>query len=152
DRKTLNKVVFGGENVPGCTQISPADTEWYHPLPCTPYDPVGARKFLAQAGMQNPTVQMLVPNVVQDVTMAEVIQADEKAVGINLVITPLDITTLNSNVSAGNYQTQITETGPPKADPDFLFVNSLNALGQPSNSEGYSNPRLAYVLNLARKS
>ena len=62
DRKTLNRVVFGGLNVPGCTLISPAAPDWYDPaLQCTPYDPVQARKLVQQSGYTNPTVQLTTP-------------------------------------------------------------------------------------------
>jgi peptide/nickel transport system substrate-binding protein len=153
DRKALNKVIFGGDNVPGCTPLSPADTEWYDPtISCTPYDPAGARKLLAQAGMPNPTVQLLVPSGIQDVTMGEAIQAYEQAVGINLVLNPTEITTLNAAVSAGNFQAQLSSSTPVKADPDWIFVAWLNGNGQPANNAGFSDPRLSYVLNESRKS
>jgi peptide/nickel transport system substrate-binding protein len=153
DRKTLNRVIFGGENVPGCTPLSPADTEWFDPtIKCTPYDPAGARKLLAQAGMPNPTVQMLVPSDNLDVTMAEAIQAYEQAVGINLVINPTDLATLNADAAAGNFQTTLATNTPVKADPDWIFVSWLNGNGQPANNPGFSDPRLTYVLNLSRRS
>jgi peptide/nickel transport system substrate-binding protein len=153
DRKTLNKVIFHGLDVPGCTPISPAAAEWYDAsIQCTPYDPAGARKLVSQSGIPNPTVQMLVPSSVQDVTMAEFIQAEEQAVGINLVVTPVELTTLNSSAFSGSYQTILAESTPVKADPDWLYVNFLNPTGQPNTSTGYSSPRLTIVLRNSRRS
>src|SRR5262249_17536014 len=121
-------------------------------IQCTSYDPVGARKLVAQSGIPNPTVQMLVPSSVQDVTMAEFIQAEEQAVGINLVVTPVDLATLTSSAGSGNYQTILAESTPVKADPDWLYVNFLSPTGQPNTSTGYSSPRLTIVLRNSRRS
>jgi peptide/nickel transport system substrate-binding protein len=153
DRKELNKVVFGGLDVPGCAPISPAAVEWYDPsIQCTPYDPAGARKLIAQSGIANPTVQMTIPASVQDEVMAQFIQAEEQAVGINLVVTPLDIVSVNANASAGSYQTILAGSAPVKADPDWLYATFLNSSGQPSDGAGYADPRLTIVLRNSRRS
>jgi peptide/nickel transport system substrate-binding protein len=153
DRKTLNRVIFGGENVPGCTPISPAAAEWYDPsITCTPYDPSGARKLVVESGIPDSTVQLLVPADVQDVTIAELIQAEEQTVGINVVIDPTDIAALTADTLAGDFQAQLSSSTPVKADPDWIFAAWLNSNGQPANNAGYSDPRLTYVLGESRKS
>jgi peptide/nickel transport system substrate-binding protein len=152
DRKTLNRVVYGGLNVPGCTLISPAATDWFDPtIPCTPYDPAQARKLVQASGIANPTVQLSYPNDVQRQVLAEFLQAEEQAVGITLVLNPTDSTTLTAQVNAGAYQTRLSTGTPVKSDPDWLYVNFLNAAGTPSNIWGYSNPALTRDLVNSRR-
>ena len=97
DRNALNKVVFGGLDQPSCTPIPPANTAWYDAtkVPCTPYDPADAKKLVAASGFPNPTVHLLTPNATDCVRLAQFIQAEEAAVGINVVIdsptTPADV-------------------------------------------------------------
>ena len=147
NRKQLNEVVFGGLHVPGCTAISPAVSQWFDPeLQCSPYDPAQARKLVQQSGIQNPTVQLMYPAVTQDEVLAQFIQAEEAAVGINVQLDATDIATLNSRAQAGQYQAFIAETIPVKADPDWMYVNFA---GQ--NQFGYASPRMQLVLGNARK-
>src|SRR5262245_36957845 len=105
DRKTLNRVVFGGTNVPGCTPLSPAAGTWYATttVPCTPYDPARARTLVQQSGIADPTVQLLFTGSVQGQILGEFLQAEEKAVGIDVVLTPLDSATLNTRTQDGSY-------------------------------------------------
>jgi peptide/nickel transport system substrate-binding protein len=143
DRKTLNRVVFGGTNEPGCTPLSPAAVDWYAAtaLPCTPYDPAQARKLVQASGIANPTVQMLCPPDVQSEVLCEFLQSEEKAVGIDVAITPLDSATMTSRESAGSYETYVEQFTPVKADPDWMFVFFLSG-GKPANIWGDVNPSL----------
>jgi peptide/nickel transport system substrate-binding protein len=155
DRKTLDRVVYGGLDVPGCTPLSPAAVEWYAAtnVPCTPYDPAQARKLVQASGIANPTVQMDFPGDVQDTVLAEFLQAEEKAVGINLALNPMDSTTLTSHTNAGTYETDINSNASQvKADPDWIFVLFLGgAVGGPSNIYGYGNPSVVRDLHNGRK-
>lgn len=57
DRVALSKVVYGGLIRAGCTLIGPNDTQWYAAtdVPCTPFDPKGAKQLVAKSGYPNPT-------------------------------------------------------------------------------------------------
>jgi peptide/nickel transport system substrate-binding protein len=154
DRKTLDRVVYGGLYVPGCTPLSPAAVEWYGVMnvPCTPYDPVQARKLVQESGISSPTVQMDYAGGVQDTVLAEFLQAEEKAVGINLVLNPMESTTLSNHTSAGSWETDINSNASAvKSDPDWLFVTFLGANGAPNNIYGYANPSVVRDLNNSRK-
>jgi len=152
DRKTLNRVVYGGLNVPGCTLISPAATDWYDPtIRCTSYDPAGARKLVQESGIANPTVQLSYASDVQTQLLAEFLQAEEQAVGINLVLNPLDGTTLGAREGAGTYQADLFSFTPVKSDPDWLYVFFLNTNGSPLNLAGYADPALTRDLVNSRK-
>jgi peptide/nickel transport system substrate-binding protein len=59
DRKAMNKVVFGGTVLPGCTPISPSSA-WYDPsVKCTPYNPTQAKKLVQASGVSNPTIHLM---------------------------------------------------------------------------------------------
>jgi peptide/nickel transport system substrate-binding protein len=145
DRKTLNRVVFGGLNVPGCTPLSPATGSWFdRTIQCTPYDPAEARKLVQQSGIPNPTVQMTYPSSVQYQVLAEFLQSEEAAVGINVQLDPQDATTVGARENAGNYQTYLATRVPVKADPDWLRT------GWPGVVSGFSDPRWNLDMNNGR--
>jgi peptide/nickel transport system substrate-binding protein len=145
DRKTLNRVVFGGLNVPGCTPLSPATGSWFDPtIQCTPYDPAQARKLVQQSGIANPTVQMTYPSSVQYQVLAEFLQSEEAAVGISVQLDPQDATTVGARENAGDYQTYLATRIPVKADPDWLRT------GWPGVVSGFSDPRWNLDMNNGR--
>jgi peptide/nickel transport system substrate-binding protein len=146
DRQTLNKVVFDGLYVPSCTVIPPADTPWFNLInvPCTPYDPADARKLVAESGFPNPTVDLMVRNVTDRLRVAQFIQAEEKAVGINVVLDVTDSITELARRASGNFDADVRATSVP-GDPGASF-DARFTTGMSSNESGYSNPRLDFVL------
>ena len=88
DRNAMNKVVFAGTTQTGCTPMSPASPTFDASIRCTPYDPGDAKKLVAQSGFPNPTVHLLTSNATDMLQLAQFIQAEEAAVGINVVIDP----------------------------------------------------------------
>jgi peptide/nickel transport system substrate-binding protein len=149
DRKAMNKVVFGGTVLPGCTPISPSSA-WYDPsIKCTPYNPAQAKKLVAASGISNPTVHLMVPTGTAALRQAQFMQSEEAAVGIKIVIDSTDFVTSLSKADAGTYDTfQIGWSG--RVDPDgdiYQFVASTGS----QNDSGYSNARLDLILNNARK-
>jgi len=149
DRKAMNKVVFGGTVLPGCGPISPSSAWFDSSIKCTPYDPNDAKKLVSSSGVSNPTVHLMVPTGSVALRQAQFLQAEEKAVGINVVIDSTDFVTSLSKADAGTYDTfQIGWSG--RVDPDgniFQFVATTGS----QNDSGYSNPRLDFVLANARK-
>jgi peptide/nickel transport system substrate-binding protein len=149
DRKALNKVVFGGTVLPGCTPISPASA-WYDPsIKCTPFNPTDAKKLVQQSGVSNPTVHYMVPTGTVGLRAAQFVQAEEKNVGINLVIDSIDFPTSLNRADAGNYETfQIGWSG--RVDPDGNIYQFLATSGS-QNDSGYSRPKMDILLNNERK-
>jgi len=151
DRKTMAKVVLHGLVQPDCLPVSPANMRWRAALtiPCTPYDPAEARKLVAKSGFTNPTVHLLVAQVLDRVNLAQFIQAEEAAVGINVVIDVTDNTTAIARAQAGSFDVYVF--GKTSSDPDP--IDNFGGLETTSgtNYGGYSNPRLDYVLANALK-
>jgi peptide/nickel transport system substrate-binding protein len=149
DRKAMNKVVFGGTVLPGCTPLSPSSA-WYDPsVKCTPFNPTQAKKLVAASGISNPTIHLMVPTATAALRQAQFLQAEEAAVGIKVVIDSTDFVTSLAKADAGTYETfQIGWSG--RVDPDGNIYQFVATTGS-QNDSGYSNPRLDLILNNARK-
>jgi len=149
DRKAMNKVVFGGTVLPGCTPISPSSS-WYDPsVKCTPFNPAQAKKLVQASGISNPTIHLMVPTGSVALRQAQFLQSEEQAVGINVVIDSTDFVTSLSKADAGTYETfQIGWSG--RVDPDGNIYQFVATTGS-QNDSGYTNPRLDLILNNARK-
>jgi peptide/nickel transport system substrate-binding protein len=146
DRATFVKVVYDGQAVPGCTPVSPASPMFDPTVRCTPDDPADARKLVARSGFSNPTVHLLAVGADK---AAQFIQAAEAAVGINVVIDPVDLATLQARELSGNFETAASGfSGSLNTDGNiFRFVASSGS----RNYSGYSNPRLDLILANSRK-
>ena len=143
DRNTVNRVAFGGLYQPTCTPVPPANTLWYPAIkvPCTPYNPADARRLVARSGIANPTVDLCTGGSATERTrVALVVQAEEKAVGINVVIA------LGCGSSTPNFDASVSAFQPGSdGDPNYLITQLFATWGS-LNQSGYSNPRLDYVL------
>ena len=93
DRNTLNRVVFGGLYRPSCTLIPPANTLWYDADegPLHALRPGRREEARRRVGLPEPdTVHLLTSNTTALLRLAQFIQAQEAAVGINVVIDSVD--------------------------------------------------------------
>jgi peptide/nickel transport system substrate-binding protein len=147
DRQTLNKVVFGGLYQPSCTMVPPANSAWFPliQIPCTPYDPADARKLVVASGFPHPTVHLLSTNTTDQVQLSQVIEAEEAAVGINVLIDVTDAVTASNMKKAGTYDVALGGRTPGSPDPGQVISHYVATNGD-QNVSGYSNRRLDYVL------
>jgi peptide/nickel transport system substrate-binding protein len=148
DRKTLVRVALQGAAIRDCTPVSPASPD-YEPSRCTPYDPKDAAKLVEQSGYPDPTVHLLVPNVGTNLRLAQVLQTEEAAVGINLVLDPTDTTTALAREGSGSFETaEGGWSGSPDTDRNvYQFVTTTGS----RNVSGYSNKLLDGILDEARR-
>jgi peptide/nickel transport system substrate-binding protein len=148
NRSTLNKVVFSGTVLPGCTAISPSSVWFDKSIKCTAYDPTQAKQLVQQSGISNPTVNLMVPTGTVALREAQFIQAEEAAVGIKVNVLSTDFVTSLSKADAGTFDAFLIGWS-GRVDPDgniFGFVATSGTL----NDSGYSNPRVDRFLNNAR--
>jgi peptide/nickel transport system substrate-binding protein len=147
DRDALKKVVYGGLGQTSCTLVAPADTPWFEAtkVPCTPYDPRDAKKLVAASGLSSPTVHLLTKDRTDDRLLAQFIQAQEAAVGINVVIDLTDSATAVATAAAGNFDAYLSGFSPGGVDPNVDIYEQLATAGS-RNVSGYSNPRLDLIL------
>ena len=133
----------------GCTPLSPASAWFDRGIKCEKFNPTRAKQLVQQSGISNPTVHLMVPTGSVALQQAQFVQAEEKAVGINVVIEPTDFVTALSKADAGTYDAfQIGWSG--RVDPDGNIYQFVATDGG-QNDSGYSNPRLDLLLQNARK-
>jgi peptide/nickel transport system substrate-binding protein len=155
DRTTINKVVFGGLNLPDCYPLAPV-SPWYKPttagLQCNLHANVALAKSLVKAsGIANPTVHLMLGGTDPvNARLGQVIQSMEKAVGINVTVQPTEFTTSLNSATAGNFDAYAVGWS-GRVDPDGNIYSQVASPG-PLNYSGYSNAKLDYILNGARKS
>jgi peptide/nickel transport system substrate-binding protein len=155
DRTTINKVVFNGLNQPDCypiAQVSP----WYKPttngLTCDLHANVAqAKKLVKASGIASPSVNLMLGGTDPvNARLGQVIQSMEAAVGIKVTLSPTEFTTALNRADAGNFDVfAVGWSG--RVDPDgniYGFVATKGTL----NDSGYTDAKLDYILNGARKS
>jgi peptide/nickel transport system substrate-binding protein len=155
DRTTINKVVFGGLNQPDCYPIAPV-SPWYKPttagLGCNLHANVNLAKQMVKAsGIANPTVNLMLGGTDPvNARLGQVIQSMEAAAGIKVTVSPTEFTTALNRADAGTFDAfAVGWSG--RVDPDgniYGFVATKGTL----NDSGFSNAKLDYILNGARKS
>ena len=156
DRTTINKVVFNGLNLPDCFPISPV-SPWYKPttkgLSCNlKADLAQAKKLVQASGVSTPIKVDLMLGGTDPVNarLGQVIQSMEKQAGFDVSVHPTEFVTSLNNADAGNFDTYAVGWS-GRVDPDgniFGFVATPGTL----NDSGFSDNRLDYILNGARKS
>jgi len=155
DRTTINKVVFGGLNQPDCYPIAPV-SPWYAPttkgLACNLHANVNLAKQLVKAsGIASPSVNLMLGGTDPvNARLGQVIQSMEAAAGIKVTVTPTQFTTALNKADAGTFDAfAVGWSG--RVDPDgniYGFVATPGTL----NDSGFTNAKLDYILNGARKS
>lgn len=124
-----------------------------------PYDPQKARQLLKEAGAEGATLKFFVTEggsgMLDPLPMAVAIQADLKAVGLQVKIETYEWNTYLAKVNAGlDGQTHMAEMAWMTNDPDTLPFLTLRSDAWPDkggfNSGYYSNPKLDTLLQQAR--
>ena len=153
DRKVINKVVFGGTTNPDCFPVAPG-TPWYAAvkgIPCNlTADLKGAKAAFARSGASpGVTVHLMLGTDPVAARLGQVIQAMEKAIGINVVLDPTEFVTSLSHEDAGQFEAfAIGWSG--RIDADGNIFNFLATSGS-QNDSGYSNPVVDRALSNERK-
>jgi peptide/nickel transport system substrate-binding protein len=143
NRNALAKVVAPTVQ-PGCTMIAPLSPYYDPSIKCTPYDPSDARKLVAASGIPNPTIHLLTGNSSRPMLVAEFVQAEEQAVGINVVVDVEDLPTLITQADAGNYDAALFGNS-FGIDPG-LGMSALVGTQGTGNLTGFSSPQLDLIL------
>ncbi len=141
----------------------PAAFRWAtnHDVAAYPYDPQKARQLLREAGAEGATLKFYVTEggsgMLDPLPMAVAIQADLKAVGLQVKIETYEWNTYLAKVNAGlDNHTHMAEMAWMTNDPDTLPYLTLRSDAWPDkggfNSGYYRNPELDKLLQQARLS
>jgi peptide/nickel transport system substrate-binding protein len=149
DRAALNQVVFNSEFVPGNQWVSPEHPYYQKNFPVPTRDIAKAKALMKEAGVTAPfDVDFMVPKGAETQAVAEVMQAMEGEIGINLKIRVTEFATSLKQAEQGNYQAYLLAWS-GRTDPDgntYIFFKT----GAPQNSMGYSSPEADKLLDEAR--
>ncbi|WP_454849458.1 ABC transporter substrate-binding protein [Rhizobium binxianense] len=140
DRNAINQVVFGGGYTAGNQAFIPG-TFWYDAdYPVKPGDPEAAKAKLAEAGVSNVTLDLMISTAPEEQAVAETMQSMLAAAGITLNILPTEYVTLRDKTHNGEFQAY-TVGSSGRVDPD-LNLSLDYQCGQANNVGGYCNPEL----------
>jgi peptide/nickel transport system substrate-binding protein len=143
DRNALAKVLAPTVQ-PGCTMIAPLSPFFDKTIKCTPYNPADAKKLVAASGVSNPTIQLLVSNGTRPVLVAQFIQSEEQAVGINVVVTVATLPAVIAQEDSGNYDVAVVGNS-FSIDPGLGMSDLVGTQGS-GNVTGFSSPQMDLIL------
>lgn len=148
DREAINNAVFEGQFAPG-NQPFPVGSPWYDAsVPVPARDVEAAKAKLAEAGIADPKVELLVPTDAERQQVAQILQAMVAEAGITMEIKPTELMTLLDLAKEGKFQAHLVGWS-GRVDPDLNITPMLscNAAG---NDAHYCNPELDQKLAAAR--
>lgn len=132
-----------GANIPGASD----EIELY------PFDPNRARELLAEAGFEDgftATIYMQQNNTVASI--AEVISAQLRDVGIILEIQRLELSAFQEHIDNGNHDMAVTSWTSVTGDPDYAVFPLLHSTqhGSAGNRSFFANEEADALMELAR--
>jgi peptide/nickel transport system substrate-binding protein len=149
DRDAINKVVFQGNYVPGCTPLSPVSPYRDQGFKCPARDLAKAKQLVQQSGVPTPVpVRMMLNTDATTLRLGQVIQSMAKEAGFAIRLQPTEFTTALDKGDAGDYDTfQLGWSG--RIDPDGNIQQFAGTTGS-QNDSGYSNEALDKLLEQGR--
>jgi peptide/nickel transport system substrate-binding protein len=149
DRQALVDVVYSSMYQPTAQAVTPASPLYVKGFEPGPRDIDKAKALVKQSGVPTPIpVTIMVPNVPDQVQLAEVLQSMVHDAGFELKINPVDTAASLSAGQQGNFETY-TIGWSGRADPDgnlYVFLHS----GNNQNYGHYDSPIVDAALDAAR--
>lgn len=142
DRQAILDIAWAGYGTLIGSMVAPTDP-WYEDLSETyPYDPERARKLLADAGVEDLTLGLRIPNLPYAVASAQVVKSQLAKVGVTAEIDTLEFPARWLDVVFTN------------ADYDMSIIahvepRDIHQWGNPDYYWRYDNPRVQELLELA---
>jgi peptide/nickel transport system substrate-binding protein len=153
NKRAIVEKLFGGIGVPAKNMLPPSLWSHNEAVVDYEYDPPKAREYLAKAGLPNgfKTTLWAMPNprpyMPQPTKIAEAIQADLKAVGIDAEIITMDWATYLAKTRDGEQDMYLLGWTGDNGDPDnFLYW----FFGQKETRARYFNAKAAELTGKAR--
>jgi len=148
DREAINQVVFGGRYDTG-NQPFPPSSPWYdtdYPVPQR--DVEAAKAKLAETGLSNVTIDLMISTDPQRQAVAEMEQAMLAEAGITLNILPTEFVSMREKASKGEFQAYVIGSS-GRVDPD-LNISLVLQCGTANNAGKYCNEDLDKLLTEGR--
>ncbi len=148
DRDGIVQVVMEGEATVGNQWVAPDNPFYAKNVPIPKRDVAKAKALLQQAGMPNPTVNLMTATTTDAQKIAQVVQSMAKDAGFDVKILSTEFATSLNMADKGDYDAYVLAWS-GRADPDGN-IYSFDACKQPLNYAGYCNPEIDELLNKAR--
>jgi peptide/nickel transport system substrate-binding protein len=149
NRDRIVQVVRGGRAKVAVGPVPPFHWSYDANIRPLPYNPDSARALLAAAGLKNPQIELKLPARNRtNADLAELVRADLEAVGVHLVLRPLDFNTMIADVTSPERKFQAVVMG---WESDFrLVVRDMfhsSSIDNPFQFASYSNPEVDRILD-----
>ena len=151
DKPQIRDIAYFGAGEVGSMEV-PSGSPWYgatDPLAAGP-DIEAAKAKLAEAGIETPlTINYLgLPQYPELLKTGEVVREQLKAIGIEMIIEPVDVSVWFDRFVNGDYE--MTSAYQERTiDPDNFYALVLKSGGS-INTTGYSNPEFDALIDQAR--
>jgi len=148
DREAITKAARFGNATVNETAI-PETSAWYYDYAPYDHDPDKAKEMLAQAGVKDLTMDLMVTSEYPEtVSAAQVISSQLEDVGITVKIRDLDFAQWLDEEGKGNFDMfMLSWLG--NIDPDEFYY-AQHHTGGTFNFQGYSNPQVDKLLDQGR--
>jgi peptide/nickel transport system substrate-binding protein len=148
DRNAINQVVFEGRTAVGNQPFPPESLYYDKDFPVPERNVEAAKAKLAEAGLSNVTVDLLVPTDAERQQVAQLVQAMVGEVGITLNVKATELMTLLDLARQGKFQAHLVGWS-GRVDPD-LNITPMLGCGASGNDAHYCNQDLEKILAEAR--
>ena len=127
DRDVINQVVFDGGYVPSNQTEAPGSRYNNPALPVPPRDIAGARRLLAEAGLQRVAFTMIIGTDSVNAQIGQVIQSMASEAGFDIKLLAQDGATMVATARNGNFQSTMSIwSGRPDPDGNASIWMSCN--------------------------
>jgi len=148
DREGLNQALFNGEFVPGNQWVTPVNPYYVKSLPVPKRDVAKAKALLKEAGVEHPSITLMMPNNTEPQQVVQVVQSMAAEAGFDIKLQATEFATVLDLASKGDMEAyQIGWSG--RIDPDGNIYNFV-ACGTPLNDGHYCNQDVDKELKAAR--
>lgn len=154
DRESLNKAVLFGNGTTANSFLAPTTPFYAKDTKALSFDLDAAKKEMAASTVPTgfPTTILVPSGEADSLTLAQIVQAALKPLGIIVTVTQLDANVVNTRQQALDYDMVFTAWTMDISDPDELTTFAVDPkAGSKSFFTGYSNPAVVAANTAAAK-
>ncbi len=148
DRDAINQVVFEGRYATGNQPFPPGSPYYDEKKPVHGRDVEAAKAAMKEAGVDNVTIDLLVPTDPERQQVAQLVQSMVGEVGIKVNVVTMELMTILEKARQGDFEAHLVGWS-GRVDPD-LNITPMLSCGAAGNDAHYCNEKLDKILAEAR--